>query len=197
MPYVRGVMLLNAVAFVRDAYGSGAHDRVIASLPARHCGRLLGTLRDASWEPAEDLVAYMEAARALLAPDEPTFFRRLGRFAGERERNAQGYRPMVADPSTAMRLAPVIWSSFYDEGRLEVVVSGPREATTHIHGFRVSRVLCERTCGSWEGLASTETLEARVSEVACAVEGAPACEMRVVWVPAGSPPLMPGGTGGP
>lgn len=179
--HVRGVMVQNAVRFVRETHGDAAHDRVVASLPHEHCATFLGPVRDASWEPAADLVAYMARARDLLAPGDPTFVRRLGFFAGRLERTKGGYRPMVADPSTAMRMGPVIWSSFYDAGRLEVTVKGPREAETRILDFDVSPLLCERSCGAWEGLTGSDEQPATAVEVCCVHRGGDYCRIDVTW----------------
>lgn len=88
---------------------------------------------------------------------------------------------MVADPSTAIRLARVIWRSFYDVGWLEVVTKGPKEALVRIHDFPASRSHCERMRAAWAAMVSTPESRARVEETACTADGSPYCEMRVVW----------------
>jgi len=181
---VRGRLVMNAVEYVVQRFGRAAHERVIAALPKQHWGTFLGPLHEASWEPAMDAVAYFETARALLAPGEEAFYRDAGRFAGRIERQVQGYQPMVKDPATAIRLGPKVWSSFYDEGRLEAIVISPTEGLARIFDFRVSPVLCERSCGAWEGLLSSPELDASTTEVCCIHRAAPHCEIRVMWTPA-------------
>lgn len=60
--------------FVRECFGTGAHERVLQALPERHWGTFHGPVREASWEPVADVVAYMEAAHRLLAPDDDDFY---------------------------------------------------------------------------------------------------------------------------
>ena len=50
-------MVLHAVRFVREIYGEDAHERVLKGVEPQHWGTLLGPVREASWEPVEDLVA--------------------------------------------------------------------------------------------------------------------------------------------
>jgi hypothetical protein len=119
----------------------------------------------------------------MLAPGDEDFYREAGRFAGRVERQLQGYQPMVRDPATAMRLGPKIWSSFFDAGRLEVEMAGALEGSARVLDFEVSPVLCERTCGAWEGLLSTAELRADVTEQRCVHRGDDCCEFRVVWTP--------------
>lgn len=182
MASVRGTVVLHAVRFVREGYGDAGHDAVIRALPASVCGTFLGPLHDGSWKPVDDLVAYMETARRLHAPQDGTFFRRLGRHSGALSRAAAGFRPMVATPETAIRMGPVTWRAFYDEGRLEVVESSERRGVVRVHGFPASRPLCERRSGAWETLLSTDALSAVVEETRCAAAGAPCCETEIVWM---------------
>jgi hypothetical protein len=196
MPKVRGAMFVYAFRFVRESHGGAAHDRVLKRLDPRHWGTLLRPVREASWEPVEDLVAYMEAARELLAPGDASFYRRLGAFSGRLEREAAGFEPLVADPSTAVRMAPTTWRSFYDQGHVEVKTDGPLDARVRIFGFPASEALCERRVGAWASMASSATLIASAEELVCARDGSPFCEVRVNWTPAaarggGSPPSGP------
>lgn len=183
MVNARGITFLSTIRFVKETYGREAHDRILAALAPRHCGTFLGPLREASWKPLADLVAYAETGRNLLAPDDPAYYRKLGLFTGRVERQMGGFAPMVADPATAMRLAPVIWSSLFDAGRMEFVVKGEREGVARITGFKTSPELCETNRGAIEGLLGTERMAASVTQTACAAEDSPYCELRVVWSP--------------
>jgi hypothetical protein len=182
MANVRGVTVLNVIRYVREIHGSDLHQAVVEALPEPHRATFLGAIREASWKPLADLDAYLETAQRLLAPGDELFFRRVGRFAGQLERGSQGFKVMVADPSTAMRMGPVLWRSFFDAGRLEVEILGPREARTRVFDFPASRVLCERRAGAWEGLLSTPELRVEVAEPLCRLSGSDFCENRVLWI---------------
>src|SRR5262249_28184397 len=111
MVHVRGVMILNAVSFVREGFGAPQQQAVVDRLPSAMQAAFLAPIRESSWKPLELFVAYMEAAQALLAPQDADFYRELGRFAGRQEREGSNFKLMVADPPTAMRLAPLVWRS--------------------------------------------------------------------------------------
>lgn len=181
MTRVRGIAILAAMRFVKESYGPEAHERVLKALPVASAGTFLGPLRDASWKPLKDLGAYAEAARQIFAPTDAGFYRKLGVAVGCMEREMGGFKPMVVDPATAMRLAPLLWSALYDTGRVESIATGPKEALIRIRDFRTSRALCQSNCGSMEGLASSEGMRLQVEETACVLDGSPYCEMRVRW----------------
>ncbi|HLA77825.1 MAG TPA: hypothetical protein VJU18_09635 [Vicinamibacteria bacterium] len=182
MASVRGVAVLNAIRYVRESFGPNPHQAVVKALSEPHRATFLGPIREASWKPVEDLIAYLETAQRLLAPADPLFFRRVGRFSGQLERASQGFEVMVADPSTAMRMGPVVWRSFFDAGRLEVEILGPREGMARVFDFPASRALCDRRSGAWEGLLSTPGLRVEVTETRCCLSGSDFCENRVLWV---------------
>ncbi len=175
--------MLNAIRFIRDTVGPAAHDEIVAALPAVHATTFRGLIREASWEPLDDFVAYLETAKRLLAPTDSGFYRRLGRFSGELERQASAFKVMVEDPSTAMRMGPTVWRSFFDVGRLEVEILAPREGTARVFDFPGCRALCDRRCGAWEGLLSTAALSVEVDESLCRADGHSFCEHHVVWRP--------------
>ena len=164
---------------MRHTYGSGAHARVLAYLPAEQAARLDGDVREASWQRIEDLVAYMEAARALLAPDDGSFHRRLGRFAGELDRRQRAVSVMVRDVPTAAAMAQTVFRSYFEVGRLEVAGIDPLGAVLRFHDFPMTEAWCQRTQGALEGLLSNEELEIRVSEGECLARGGGFCEYRL------------------
>ena len=182
MANVRGVTVLNVIRYVRETHGSDRHQEVVEAVPEPHRSTFARPIREASWVPVADLAAYLEAAQKLLASGDALFFRRVGRFSGQLERGSQGFKVMVADPSTAMRMGPVLWRSFFDVGRLEVEILGPREARTRVFDFPASRALCDRRAGAWEGLLSTPELRVEVAETRCCLSGSDFCENQVLWI---------------
>jgi hypothetical protein len=179
---VRGTTILNTVRFVKERYGLEAHDRVVRGLAQQHWGTFLGPVREASWKPAEDLAAYMEKAREVLAPGDAEFYKDVGRMAGRLNRDT-AFVAMFRDPETATRQAPVIWRAFWDAGRLEVVSRADHEIVIRIHDFpQPHRALCDRIAGFWEGsFTAWGARNPRVAETACVIEGGRYCEMRARW----------------
>jgi hypothetical protein len=179
MPRARGTLFLNSIDFVRETFGPTAHARVVSALPAERRGPFLGSLREASWKPVADLIAYMETAHRLLAPDDGDCYRKMGRFAGRRDRETRAFGVMLADPKISAKMGPTLWRAFFDKGRIQIADRGPVGATVKILGFPTHRVLCQRIAGSLEGQQGQ--FAAIAEEKACVLDGAPHCEFRVTW----------------
>jgi hypothetical protein len=176
MANARATLFLNSVAFVRERFSPEAAARVHAALPLALQAWLDGGPRETAWRPVEDLVAYMSAARALVAPDDPGFYRELGRFAGLLDRRERGVGTLFTDVDVAARMAGVIWRTYFDAGRLEASPDGDA-LRLRIHDFPARRELCERIVGSLEG--QWAELQPLVAKSACRLDGAPCCEIRV------------------
>src|SRR5439155_289943 len=80
--------------------------------------------RETSWTPLEDLVAYMETAKAVLAPGDPTFYRKMGFYGGSHMR-ALWVGIAVSEPTKALRFCGTLWRTFFDAGWLEVIEACP------------------------------------------------------------------------
>lgn len=183
MIHVRGITVLNTTRFVRERFGPEAHTRVVESLPTRHRATFLTMVREASWKPIEDVLAYMEVAKGLLAPDVPGFHREIGLYSGQITGRG-GFRFFIgSSPLKAVGRAAFMWRFLYDAGRVEVVSKAPGEITLRILDFPVpSRIWCERITGFIEAVAHLAGAErSRVEETACIHAGSDYCELRGTW----------------
>ena len=188
-PSVRGIFVLNAFDFVCEHYSPAAHAAVIEALPARRIA--LTAAREASWTPLDDLVAYMEKAKAVLAPGDPDFYRKMG-FYGGRHVRALPIAIPISDNAKALRLGPLVWRTLLDVGDLEVIDACPEGATLRIRDFPSSAPFCQRFLGSVEGVLSLAAMPVRVEERACTSRGDPYCEMFVARAPSWQEPEKPG-----
>jgi len=177
MARIRGRNLIDAMGFVRETFGEAAPALVAAELEPSLRAVFEGSIRPTGWYPLEAFVTYLTTARLLLAPEDEHFFRRQGRYAGQRQRTTT-LKVMVDTVETMARMAPTIWRMFYDVGRLVVVrdAEGPRG---QIHGFPATPDLCERFLGIWEGLSSTPQQPLVAEERLCVRRGDPCCEIRL------------------
>ena len=179
--HVRRTLILNSVDFVREHYGPEAHSRILAELPPALRASFQLAASDAAWGPFEDLMAYMETAKRLLAPDAEDFYHRIGVFAGRRDRSTRAVAVMVEDRETAIRMIGTVWRTFVDEGQLELVERFADGALLRLSGVPVHPAICQRVAGSIEGLLEKTDPTLRVLETACRTHGAPACDLRVSW----------------
>src|SRR2546430_16605474 len=79
-PSVRGTFVLNTFDFIREHYSPAAHTMGLQMLPVPRPS--LSEARETSWAPLEDLGAYMELAKAVFAPGDPTFYWKMGLYGG-------------------------------------------------------------------------------------------------------------------
>jgi len=178
MARVRGRLLIDGVGFVRDTFGADAPARVFDGLPAEARGVFHHGIREQDWYPIPVFVAYLVAAKRILAPKDDAFYRRQGRYAGERQKSFLG--AMASSLQTQRMMAPTIWRMYFDVGRLVVVEAVPGQPTCQIHDFPTTQELCERLLGAWEGVVSAPGRPAAVREIRCALRGAPCCEVAIV-----------------
>src|SRR5439155_1791234 len=136
----------------------------------------LSAATEISWTPLTDLVAYMETAKAVLAPGDRDFYRKMGFYGGTHAR-ALPVGIALSEPTKALRLYRILWRSFVDTGDLEVVDACPEGVIVRIHDFPSAAPFCQRFLGSVEGLLSVAAMPVRVEEQACTCRGAPYCEL--------------------
>jgi hypothetical protein len=182
MPNLRGLGVLNTMRFVRQRYGDSAHISVLHSLSAAQRAALEEPIGESAWRPLEAVLAYMDTAHALLAPDDPTFFLELGRFSGRITRNTP-FQSMLRSPGIALRLLAVLWRAFFDQGRARVVCRTEGSALVRLYDFpKTTRGLCGSLGASWEAtLEHRPELDFRVSELSCRVNGTEYCEWKATW----------------
>src|SRR5262245_65214706 len=138
----------------------------------------LSAAHERSWTPLEDLLAYMETAKALLAPRDPGFYRKIGFYGGSHVR-ALWVGIAVSEPTRALRCCTTLWRTFFDKGRLEVIETCPEGAILRIHDLPSAAPFCQRFLGSVEGILSPSAARVRVAERACTCRGDPYCELFV------------------
>lgn len=193
MVLARGTLFLNSVDFVRETYGDAAHARVLATLSPEHAYPCSVGAREGSWHPVAALVAYMESAQRLLASDDREFFHRMGADGARRDRERRGVATMLGDVDTAVRLARVLWRTYFQGGALDVLETDGHGVTLRIRDFPARRALCRRMVGSIEVLLGPAADGVRAVERACSAMGAPCCEIRVSWdAPRPAPAHEPG-----
>jgi hypothetical protein len=178
--HVRGVGLGGAVGFVKQAYGTAAHEAVLARLAPEEAASFVD-IRSAAWKPLRSLGAYIETARALYGADDPAFALRLGFFIGQYTRRDGGFHPMLVTPEVAMRMAPVVWKAVYDAGRMEFEIQGREGGVARVYDFPARPALCAVNAAIIEGLASDDDRRARVVETRCRSRGQEFCEFDVTW----------------
>ena len=181
MANVRGRALDGALDFVRESWGEAGLQGVMAELPPATRAVCNGLGEGHEWYPLEHLVVLLQTARTSCAPEDPSFFRRQGFYAGRREKAAY-LGVMVATPEVIVKTAPTIWRMFYDVGRLVPVGNGVGQ----IQDFPTTPELCQRFVGIWDGIVGTPERPIVTTETRCRLRGDPFCELTMT-TPDGRP----------
>src|SRR2546425_8140181 len=148
-PSVRGTFVLNTFDFIREHYSPAAHTMVLQMLPVPRPS--LSEARETSWTRLEDLVAYMETAKAVLAPGDRDFYRKMGFYGGRHVRSLP-VGIAVSEQMRALRLYGMLWRTFFDAGDLEAIEACPEGAILRIRDFPSAPSFCQRLIGSVDGL---------------------------------------------
>jgi len=146
---LRGTFVLNTFDFVSERYSPAAHTTVLQMLPALRTS--LSAVRENSWTPLEDLVAYLETTKAMLAPGDPDFYRKMGFYGGRHVRSLP-VGIAVSEQMRALRLYGMLWRTFFDAGDLEAIEACPEGAILRIRDFPSAPSFCQRLIGSVDGL---------------------------------------------
>jgi len=171
----RATLLLNSAAYVRMRFGEDGHKQVLKAQPQLGFS-FSGSLPQGARIPVEHVVLYMETARALLAPEESGFFRDLGRFAAEQDRQG-GLGHMVLDRDTLVRMLRTLWRAYFDTGSFEVLEKEERSFTARVADFAGHPALCERI----SGVADAHFKDASVEHVRCVFRGDSSCDWSLRW----------------
>ncbi len=179
MAAVRGIFFLNTMDFVRGVHGADTHARILDALPAERVAPWRGKISWSSWLALDDLLAYMEAARRLVAADDPQFFRTMGREGALRCRS-RAIGMTLTDPELSADYGGALWHLLVDVGEMEVSRTGVDETAVRIRGFPAHPAFCQRILGAVEGILSVAQRPARVEKRACVLGGDPCCEISFV-----------------
>jgi hypothetical protein len=174
---VRRRLLKNSEAFVTARFGPDAHARVLSGLPPETVAVFATSAPDGSAVAVAHLIAYMKAARALLAPTDEDFYKQMGRFGGSQDKDASNFAHMVATRETAVRMLRMMWHSYYDDGTLDVVFSSPEKVQVRARMRRGDPILCQRVTGAAEGQLGARSAE----HATCVFRGDAECIWEIVW----------------
>src|SRR5262249_14699294 len=123
----------------------------------------------------------MTAAKAALAPADGLFYREMG-YYGARHRRTLWLGIMFSEPKSVLRCFKLLWRTFGDAGRLEVIPGQGAPTLRNLH-LAVASPFCERLHGSFEGLFSVASMPMRVEKRTCTSRGDPYCEILVAREP--------------
>jgi hypothetical protein len=83
MARVKGSAVLSTLRYVREKYGEGAVDGILASLPEEDRQAIGTSPLVSAWYPMPVFLRFMEEAERQLGPKDPELARNMGRASAE------------------------------------------------------------------------------------------------------------------
>jgi hypothetical protein len=181
---VKGTAVESSLRYVREHFGEGALERVLAELPQAHRSALGGGVLASSWYEVPTFLAFMVEAERQLGAQEPDVVRRMGRASCDYGLTTV-YRIFfkIGSPEFIISRAARVFSSYYDTGVLEIAETRPGRCVAELKGFEGGAPqFCERIFGWMQRTlerAGARNLRAR-HEV-CVHRGGPVCRFEGDW----------------
>ncbi len=182
---IKGSVLRSRLALVDDLSPQQGRQRVLARLSPEE-RRQLESLLASSWYPFELGRHLDEAIVAELGEGRPDFFLKLGEASAEKNLGPGGVHRrflVQGDPHAFLANTPLVYSTYYDQGRREYEKTGEREAVlTTRDAETFSGPDCLTVVGWYRrALEMCGARSPRVVEEECRARGGRVCRYRLSW----------------
>ena len=182
--HIKGLVLKARVDYLQKAQGESSWERLLAELSPETRSALSDGVLISSWYPLAVSTELMSVADRMFARGDLGLAREMGRHSAKVA--LQGVHQSFArenDPSFVLRMAPLLWSQYYDSGQLEAIQTGRASAVTRVLDFEEPHVaIClglvgwiEAAIEIWGGV------DVMVDERKCRTRGAAHCEIASSW----------------
>ena len=186
LPLLKGQFFVVRLEYLKMVHGADGVRRALTALPPIDQEALRGVERE-SWYPFRTLVRLDRVIAAVLAPDDPAIFERLGEASsGHRTEWLGEHAPLVNVHGFLARTAEQHRRHF-SFGRSSYSRTGFTQGEISLSEYpEVDRVFCQSAVGYFRGVLRALTGQpAVVTELECQCHGAPACVFHLSWVGSG------------
>jgi hypothetical protein len=180
---IKGAILKSRLAFVEQHFGKEGVQRVLAGLP-QNDQRTLRMLFTSNWYPFELGKALDDAIVRVLGDGRLEFFERLGAASAEKNLATvhSGYLTK-GDAHAFLAKSPSIYSLYYESGRREYQLVGPKEGVLTTYDAQTFSAPDCLTVVGWykKALEMCGVKGAKIVEDECRAKGGAVCRYRVRW----------------
>jgi hypothetical protein len=182
--HIKGLVLKARADYIQKRFGEDGWARLLAELSPESRAALADGILISSWYPVAISIEMVCVADRMFAKGDLALAREMGRHAAQV--SLQGVHQSFArenDPNFVLRMAPLLWSQFYDSGQMEAMATGRESAVSRVLDFAEPHaVIClglvgwiESAIEIWGGV------DVKVVETKCRVHGAAHCEIASSW----------------
>lgn len=181
---VKGTAVLGTIRFIKETFGEEGLAQVKARLSPEDQQRMEDVVLASAWYPVSFLLALMRAAKQEFGAGMPDIITRIGRASADYAHTTV-YKLVfkVGSPQWIISKASVIFSSFYDQGKMVVTESGAGFANVEIRDFgEPAPEFCERIAG-WcvRTFELSGAKNIRLPQVKCVSKGDKVCRFEGTW----------------
>lgn len=179
---VKGTKLSSKLTYVKETYGDEALSRVLDALPPED-RKQLHLVLDLAWYPFDLYQRLLQSIVTSAAGGDAAVLERIGEHTADLQ--AKGaYRVFFrsGDPATVLeRMAPM-HSLLNDPGEMEVVRTGPRQASIVVRQPPSTQELCRVARAFYRrSLELAGAREVMVREPECSARGGACCRFELRW----------------
>jgi predicted hydrocarbon binding protein len=183
--HIKGIVLKSRMEYVEKNHGKDALERVIEALSPEARTMVGGEILVSSWYPLQAAIETLVTIDRLLGNGDLALCEEMGRYTA-RTALSGGVQQSFArenDPAFVIKISPIIWSQYYDSGRLTTASAGPGAAVIRLEDFEEPHQAICRSMQGWLqqaneiwGGRSVEVIETR-----CRTREDPCCEFLISW----------------
>lgn len=181
---VKGAVFLSRKEFVRDEYGVGAWQKVLAGVSAANRTQLEGAILSSGWYPFEINADLDRAIVDVLGRGDRNIFKKIGaRSAWTNLSGAHQAFLKKGNPQAFMAGTERIYRFYYDEGHRAYEATGPASGViTTYDAATFSENDCLTVIGWYEeALRMCGAQKVEIIEEPCRARGGEHCRYAVSW----------------
>jgi len=181
---IKGNILLSRLAFVRERFGDGALEKVLASLPEEDQSILRELVSNVGWYPFDTGNRLDKAIADCLAGGDMKVFEQIG--ASSARQNLSTVHKLLlrpGNPHAFMANTPTIYRLYYDKGRRDYEQTGPNSGVmTTYEAETYSTADCATVIGWFkEALTMCGASDVKIDEPVCRATGGEFCRYNISW----------------
>ncbi len=182
---IKGGVLHARIEFVREHFGEGAWERVVATLPIEEQVILSSPLLTTKWYPFALGERLDWAIVVELGGGDMKIFEKIGAKSAQRNLSKDHKTFLVpGDPQSFMKKASIIYKFYYDTGHREYKETGPNSGILTTYDAETFSVPDCLTVIGWykEALRMCGARDVKIVEETCRAKGGEVCRYNVAWV---------------
>jgi predicted hydrocarbon binding protein len=181
---VKGHHIVLAKKYLINRFGPQAFEKIITQINPPEREILSKIITSVSWIPEDVYITFLVTADKIFGKGDFELCRQIGYYLGK-ETVPRLYKFFIkfGDPSFAIRRSTQFWKQLHNNGRLEIIPSGPTAVTARlIDKAFPHKAFCASLIGYCQGvLELSGAKNISIDEIQCASEGASHCEYVGKW----------------